>query len=308
MIVNPLLNRVILGLVLFVFISFPIKHIYAGTGLTIQPIKISQTIKPNSSISGKVLLSNASDDAVVVDMSIQDFVPTAGTDTFQFVGRAPGLTTVRDWIVFNNIDDSITLKKGESREISYTIKPPVDAEPGSHFGVLFFKATPVSDSEVQIKVSTQVGVLVFVTIPGKFEQKGVINSFLTKKFFQSGPVSFEMVFENTGTVHYEPKGVIDISNSFGTKIASVPIEGYAVLPTGIKTMHFDWNVSGLLLGKYSAVAVISDPSGNLLSTKTVSFYALPVWYILSFILTLLFMFFLIRFIKKKVRFSISIKK
>ncbi|MEN9913163.1 MAG: hypothetical protein RLY66_571 [Candidatus Parcubacteria bacterium] len=279
----------------------------AGTGLTIQPIKISQTMKPGSSVSGTILLSNASTEDVVVDVSIQDFIPTAGTETFQFVGRAPGVTTVRDWITVNG-PHQFTFKQGESRQMEYTINAPQDAEPGSHFGVFFFKATNVSDAESQIKVGTQVGVLTFVTIPGKFEQKGDIKNFWTDTFVQKGPVNFNLDFENTGTVHFEPKGMIDITNIFGTKVGSVPIEGYAVLPTGIKKLNFSWNVVGLLLGKYKAVASVYATDGTLLSSASTSFYAMPVWYIVGFVVTVLFLFFLIRFIKSRLKFSISLKK
>lgn len=279
----------------------------AATGLTIQPIKVSQTMKPGTSVSGTILLSNASSEDVIVDVSVQDFIPTAGTETFQFVGRAPGVTTVRDWITVKG-PQQFTFKQGESKQIEYVIDAPQDAEPGSHFGVFFFKATKASEAESQIKVGTQVGVLAFVTIPGKFEQKGTILNFSTNRFVQKGPVDFSLEFENTGTVHFEPKGMIDITNIFGTKVGSVPIEGYAVLPTGVKKLGFSWNVVGLLLGKYNAVASIYDTEGNLLSSSSTTFYAMPVWYIVGFVVTVLILFLVIRFIKSRFKFSISLKK
>jgi DNA ligase (NAD+) len=76
----------------------------AGTGLTVQPIKISQTMKPGDTVSGKVLLTNASPEDVTVDLSIQDFVPSPGSDSFNFVGRAEGVTTVLEYkngLLFN---------------------------------------------------------------------------------------------------------------------------------------------------------------------------------------------------------------
>jgi hypothetical protein len=282
--------------------------IHAGTGLTIQPIKVSQTLKPGDSVSGKIFLSNASDDDVVVDLNIQDFIPTAGTESFQFVGRAPGVTTVRDWIDFDKTKDRIELKKGETREIPYTITAPANAEPGGHFGVMFFKAIRKADADAQMKIGTQVGVLVFVTIPGKFEQKGTIKEFTAPGFLQTGPVPFSLSFENTGTVHFEPKGVITITNMFGSKVASVPIEGYAVLPTGLKVMHFSWIVKGLLLGKYNASAAIYDVDGNLLSSQATSFIVIPIWYTVGFIVMLLVLYFIFRFLKSKVSFSVKLKK
>jgi hypothetical protein len=280
---------------------------FASTGLTIQPIKISQTMKPDSSTSGQIQLSNASAEDVVVDISIQDFVPTSGTESFQFVGRAPGVTSVRDWITINSPLE-FTFKPNESKQIPYTIKAPADAEPGSHFGVIFFKATNAADKDSQIKVGTQVGVLTFVTIPGKFEQKGEIASFTAPTFVQSGPVNLEMMFSNTGTVYFEPKGTIDITNMFGSKIATVPIGGYAVLPTGLKKMDFPWNVKGFLLGHYKATAHVYDTDGNEIATATASFWAVPIWYLIGFIVVLAIFFFIINFLRTRVSFSIKPKK
>ncbi len=277
----------------------------AGTGLTIQPIKISQTLKPSDTVSGQILLTNASDKDVAVDIAIEDFIPTAGTETFQFVGRAPGVTSVRDWITIKT-PLHFVFKQGESKQVPYTIAAPANAEPGSHFGVLFFKATNANETS-EIKVGTQVGVLVFVTVPGKFEQKGNINDLSVPAFVQKGPVTFSLTFENTGTVHFEPKGTIDISNMFGTKVGSIPIEGYAVLPTGVKVMSFPWNVSGFLLGRYSAHATIMDIDGNVIATKSASFYAFPIWYLVSFVIALIAIFFIIKFVKSKLKISVSLK-
>jgi len=292
--------------VFMVMCGVDIHITHAATGLTIQPIKISQTLDPGKEISGTILLSNAGGDDVLVEINVQDFIPTAGTDTVQFIGRAPGVTTVRDWITINT-PSSFIFKKGESKQIPYTIKAPADAEPGSHFGVIFFKASDAANSESQIKVGTQVGVLTFVTVSGLFEQKGVVTDFTVDRFVQSGPVHFKLNFQNTGTVHFEPKGTIDITNMFGKVVGSVPVEGYAVLPTGVKNMGFTWNVLGLLIGKYSAVVSVYDMQGAVISRSATTFYAFPSWYVGGFVATLLAFFFIIRFIKSKIKIKVSFK-
>lgn len=278
----------------------------AATGLTIQPVKVSQTINKGQEVRGTILLKNASEEDVVVETNIEDFVPTAGEESISFVGRAPGVTTVRDWITILG-PKSFEFKKGEQREIEYVIKAPEDAEPGSHFGVLFFKAIKLSEVTSQIKVGTQVGVLVFVTIPGNYLQRGEIQNFSAPQFVQGGPVNFTMKFENTGTVHFEPKGTIKITNMFGKEVGSVPIEGQVVLPTGAKNLSFAWIVKGLLLGKYKATAEVVDGQGRQLTSQTVSFYAVPVWYALSFIGAFLLIFLVLKFIKKRIKFSVQLK-
>src|SRR5436190_20038796 len=100
-----------------------------GIGLTIQPVKISQTMNPGDTVTGLIHLSNASTDDVNVSATVQDFVPVAGAEGIEFVSRAPGVTSVRDWITIGG-KDSFTFKKGEVRDIPYTITAPRDAEPG----------------------------------------------------------------------------------------------------------------------------------------------------------------------------------
>jgi hypothetical protein len=278
---------------------------FAGTGLTIQPVKVSVTLAPGQSADGVILLSNASDDDVQVDTSVQDFIPLAGADTIQFVGRAPGVTTVRDWIKLD-MSASSPMAKDEKKEVHYHITAPQDAEPGSHFGVVFFKAVPPG-STGSLRIGTQVGVLVFVTIPGSHLQKGKILDFSSPSFVQGGPVNFTMKFENTGTVHFEPKGTITIRNMFGQVAGIVPIEGQVVLPTGIKDLTFTWQPQGIIMGGYTAAATVVDGEGNELTSSAISFYAAPIWYLLAFFVTIIVIYLLIRFVRRRVSFSVSLK-
>ncbi|HUO50240.1 MAG TPA: hypothetical protein VMU25_01585 [Candidatus Paceibacterota bacterium] len=276
---------------------------FAEIGLKIQPVKISETLNPGESTSGVITLTNVSDQDVNVAVTVQDFVPVANSDTYQFVGRAPGVSSVRDWINVGTTT-SFNFKQGETRDIPYTITAPQDAEPGGHFGAVFFKATGSGQSS--IKVGTQVGMLVLVAIPGSHTESGNILSFTAPAFLQQAPVPFTMKFQNTGTVFFEPRGTIDITDMFGRTVANLPIQGEVVLPTTIKTMEFDWNVSGFLLGKYTAVATIIDGEGNKMTTSAVSFWVVPVWYILAFLVVLIVIFFVLRFLKRRVKISVSL--
>ena len=293
---------------LFLFGLFAVEnYIYsASTGLTIQPIKISQTIEPGESVSGVISLDNASDQKVKVEMTVEDFIPASGSTNVQFIGRTEGVTTVRDWITLKEPDDFI-FKKGESKEVRYTIQAPSNAEPGGHFGVIFFKASELA-SEGALKVGTRVGVLVFVTIPGNQLQKGKILDFSGPFFVQKGPVIFQIKFENTGTVHFEPKGTITIKNISGKEVGKVQVAGQAVLPTGVRDLTASWNVEGLLLGRYTAELNIFDGEGNELTADRIAFYAFPVWYLASFIAVVVALFFGIRFLRRKVKISFSANK
>lgn len=290
--------------------SFFVAPLYvdAKAGLRIQPVKVSHTIDKGGSVSGTISLSNVGDEDLRIEVKVEDFVPTAGSRGVQFVGRAPGLTTAIDWITLGSGTTSFELLKDATIEIPYTIQAPLDAEPGSHFGVAFFKGTKLQGAEdEQLKVGTQVGMLMLITVPGNHLQKGRILDFTGPRFVQKGPVDFKIKFENTGTVHFEPKGKIILRNIFGRQVGEVPVEGNVVLPTGAEELTASWNVKGLLLGIYTANVEIYDGEGELLTTHALKFYALPVFYMLGFLVAVILLFFILRFIKRRVRISVTLK-
>ena len=278
----------------------------ATTGLTIQPIKISETVNLGASSSGFISLTNASGEAINVSLEVEDFVPTAGTSNISFVGRAEGNTTVRDWITVDS-PSSFVFEKGESRDVPYKITAPVNAEPGGHFGVIFFKATEIKQGG-QLKIGTRVGVLVFITIPGNQLQKGKILDFKAPFLVQGKSVPFKINFENTGTVHFEPKGTITVKNIFGKETGKVEVSGQSVLPTGSREITASLNSEGFLLGRYTASLSLVDGEGNELSAKDISFYAFPIKYILIFLGGVLLIFIILRYLKKKVNISITVSK
>lgn len=305
-----LLKTVVLSartvVILFVLFSFfPVAQ--AGTGLSIQPLKVTHTLNPGESISGIVQIINAGDNTINVETKVEDFIPLAGTYQIQIVQRAPGITTVRDWIILD-APKSFTLDKGAAKNVSYTIKAPSNAEPGGHFGVALFKASELPGNGQQLKVGTQVGMLVLVTVTGSQLEKGNVLDFKGPKFVQKSPINFIIKFENTGAVHFEPKGTIAVTNMFGKGIGNVPVGGQVVLPTGVKDLVASVNFDKILWGRYKANLKMFDGEGNELAAKSVSFYAFPIWYVIAFVATFLFLFFGIRFFKRNIKISIARNK
>ncbi len=276
----------------------------AATGLSIQPVKVSYTLKPGESVTDTIILKNAGGNTVVYP-SVQDFLPLKGSSNIEFVPKAPGVTSVSDWVKVQ-IPDTFDFKVGDARNVSFTVTVPKDAEPGSHFGVIFFRAVDAMASTSQLKIGTQVGMLVLVTVPGSHLQKGKIDAFATDGFIQKGPVSFKTTFENTGTVYFEPKGTITIRNMFGKTVATVPVEGSIVLPTGVKDIETTW-AANFLLGPYTASIDLYDGEGALMTADSVKFFALPIWYIVGILAILIALYVAIVFFKNRVNFSISLK-
>ncbi len=278
----------------------------AAVGVKVQPIKVSTTIEAGGEATGFIMLNNESDElgGVIIETGIEDFVPLEGGSNINFVGRAEGLTTAADWISLD-VPEQFEMAHAEGRQVKYTIRAPDDAEPGSHFSVVFFKALK-KDDQGQLKVGTRVGILFFITIPGNYEQKGQIESFEAPGFVDSGPVPFTLHFKNTGTVHYEPKGTIVVKNMFGRIAGEVPVQGQVVLPTGARDINAAWPASRFLMGKYTATVAIYDGEGNELTAQAVDFWAFPVNYAIYFVAALLLLYVILRLFRRYVNISVTV--
>jgi len=298
-------SRNIYFFLLLIPILFWVFNVYAKQGFTIFPAKLSLTIDKGGEQENFIKVTNAGDSAVGVKIEVQDFVPTAGASGFNFVAKAPGITSLVDWI---EIDRRVfNLKPNESRDIPFTVKVPSDASPGSRFAVVFF-ATGSSGGS-QLNVSARVGALVFLTIPGDFKQTGEISNFRSPKFtYKKEAIKFDFDFTNTGTVFFEPKGLLTVTNIFGQKITEIPVEGYVVLPTGMRTISVDWrNDKWLYALFYKAHLAIAVTGKGDIATANTFIFAVPLVPTVFALIILAILFFITWYIKRNFKFAV-IKK
>ena len=97
---------------------------------------------------------------------------------------------------------------------------------------------------------------------------GLVNLFGPKI---SGPA----FFENTGSVHVRPRGLITITNWRDKKVADVEFPQKNVLPGSKRKVETSWDVKWLF-GKYTATVVGSYGTSNTpLSPWVVSFWVFP---------------------------------
>jgi len=297
------LKLVLILLLLNLVLFWAFNNVEAKSGFTIVPAKISLTIDKGKDKESIINVKNAGDSPIGVLIDVQDFVPMANTTNFNFVRKAPGMTSLVDWVAISK--KTFELKPEESRDIHFTVKVPEDASPGSRFAVIFFSTGAPPSESGQLNVSARVGSLVFLTVPGDFRQTGEISNFRTAKFFQKGPISFKFDFLNTGTVFFEPKGTITITNIFNKKVGEVPVEGNVVLPTGLRSIESIWLTTGWLIGFYKAHLAISVTGKGDIAGADTSFYAFPIIPGIAALVILILLIFAIWYIKKNFRFNIA---
>ncbi len=297
------LKLVLISLLLGPVLFWAFNNVEAKSGFTIVPAKISLTIDKGNDKESVINVKNAGDNPIGVLIDVQDFVPTANTTNFNFVRKAPGITSLVDWITISK--KTFQLKTGESKDVDFTVKVPEDASPGSRFAVIFFSTGAPPGEGGQLNVSARVGSLVFLTVPGDFKQTGEVSNFRTEKFFQKGPVSFKFDFLNTGTVFFEPKGTITIANIFNKKVGEVLVEGNVVLPTGMRSIGTVWEKPDYLLGIYKAHLAISVTGKGDIAESDVSFYAFPIIPGIATLVILIVLVLLVIYIRRNFRFNIA---
>ncbi|MEK7578228.1 MAG: DUF916 domain-containing protein [Patescibacteria group bacterium] len=303
-----ILTSVLFFAQVFYFGLFSVEQAEAAQGFTIFPAKVSLSIDKGTEQSSWIRVTNAGDAKVGVLVSIQDMVPTANSGGFNYVPKAPGITSLVDWIA---IDKKVfSLNPNESKEVPFAIKVPADASPGSRFAIVFFATGDPAGEKGQLNVSARVGALVFLTVPGDFRQTGEILDFRTnnKFIFQKEPISFKFDFQNTGTVYFEPKGAITITNIFGQTVDTIPVEGQVVLPTGLRTLTIAWPYGGWLFGIYKAHLAISVTGKGDIAAADTTIYAFPIIPSLGALGVLIILILLFWYIKKNFKFAIVKKE
>ena len=258
----------------FVYPKF-IERAQAKIGFTIFPAKLSLEVNKGSEYNGVISLTNDGDDKTMVLADVQDIIPTSGSSGYSYLPKAPGITTLVDWIEVSR--KPFELKPHQTKEIPFTIKVPADASAGSRFAVIFV-ATGSLGGGGQLNVSARTGTVILLTVPGDFRQTGEILNFRGPGFVWSrNPLAFKFDFNNTGTVYFEPKGTIVVSNVFGKKIVDMEVAGNVVLPTGMRTLEAVWPSPGWLLGMYKAHLAINVTGKGDIATKDITFFALPLY-------------------------------
>jgi hypothetical protein len=238
----------------------------SAASITITPPKFEYDANPGETIRGVVKLNNQGTDTLTLMPSVQDFVSSGETGQPSFIDASENNTSlsISNWV---NVNDNrvITINPNGKAEVPFTIAVPSDAEPGGHYGAIFF-APPGGGG--QVSISERIGSLVLVRVSGEISEAGKLDRFgaydpklnedkipeaNSEFFFGSLPVSLAIRWENQGNVHFKPTGKIEIYNSVGMKVA----------PVGVKSIL---NERGVETGKEIVDYIpVNNSKGNVLA-------------------------------------------
>ncbi|MDD5376789.1 MAG: DUF916 domain-containing protein [Candidatus Gracilibacteria bacterium] len=203
---------------------------FAHANLSISPLKYELTVGAGKETSEIIKVTNNSDIPITLYTSKEDFIAGDDTGTPTFVKPQNQISdeySLSNWINIENAN--VTLAKGETREVRFTVKVPQKGEPGGHYGAIFF--SPGAPSGAQVAVVQRLGVLILINVPGDIQIAGSVESFdIGKKLenaftpasdFNAFPIVFETKFKNEGNTHLKPTGRIELIDENGETLKNI---------------------------------------------------------------------------------------
>lgn len=191
-------------------------------------------------------------------------------------GEENGSYSLAKWISISK--EPITLEPGVSAARNFVITVPSDAEPGGHYGTILFSTSKPSVEPSNISLANKVGSLILVRVAGDAKESAKITSFTTDKdTYEEAVVKFTTTVENTGNVHVQPKGVIEVKNIFGGTVAGLDINQLSgnVLPGSSRIFESVWKDPGFKFGYYTASVTLAYGNPSQTITSTTSFWIIP---------------------------------
>ncbi len=248
----------------------------------VGPGKIELEIKPGQTVVKEITIANRMNDDRTFELFVEDIAGSQDGASVQLLGQNRGPYTLKDYISFPG--NKLTLDLGERARIPVSISIPADAEPGGRYGSVL--VTTVQDDgtdgtegapATRSPIIARLGILFFITVPGDIERDGEtvdLSLIGNPWWYEKGPITFGISYENRGSVHVNPYGELRVTNMFGEEVGFEELEPWFVLPKSLRTREVSWNRE-FLLGRYTATVAINRGYDDVIDERTVTFWVLP---------------------------------
>jgi hypothetical protein len=242
-------------------------------GLSVSPPSFEISGNPGSTVTNTVRLENMKTTSVRLAVDRRNFT-AIGEEGNIGLTDDDGTFSLATWISVDPAD--VVIPPKSTKTFTFTIKVPLNAEPGGHFGSLIFRTIPEENlSGSGASVAQEIGSLILLRIAGATTEDAKVESFKTSKsFYEFGPVTFEERVKNLGNVHIKPSGNVTITNIIGQKVATVPLITKNVLPGAIRKIEGTWDTKWRM-GQYTATAVMIYGPNNTQLANVTTFIVFP---------------------------------
>jgi len=260
------------------------KITFAQTALGISaiPPRLEITVKPGEAVSKEIKVRNESKVPRYITVSTKDFIVTDENTPRQIeTSEDENRWAASSWIQISQT--KFSLKPGETKSLTLTVIAPDNATPGGHYAMVIH--SPQNDTvltETGSFVETNVGTLLYITVPGNVKESAIIKDFLAPSFSEYGPINFKTIINNLSDVHIAPAGTINVTNWFGGRTTNIAFDTANIFPLTSRSFTSVLNKKWLF-GRYTAKLNLAyGQTGQALSTALV-FWVIP-WRLLILII------------------------
>jgi hypothetical protein len=246
-------------------------------GITAIPPRIEVTVKPGKVVTHEIKIRNDSASPRTISFDVKDFIVSDAIGTpiaIEGISEDTNRWAASNWVHVSA--SRVSLKANETKALTVTIIAPDKATAGGHYAMIL--QTP-DNADTTINgtgsiVTTRIGTLLYITVPGNINEEAKITSFTSPSFLEYGPVNFKSTITNLSDVHILPVGSVIIKDLFGFKVGQIPLPETRIFP--LNERNFDINYpQKWLLGRFSAqLNAIYGSKGQLL-TATTFFWVIP---------------------------------
>jgi hypothetical protein len=257
------------------------------SGLNISPTRFELKIDPGSSETVKISLKNLSGVDVIAKVEVNDFEADNLTGEPKLIVDPKRESSNSIKPLLKDVSD-VPMKKDERKDVDITVSIPAKQPPGGYYGIVRYTAQRESGGAVKG------GELFLVEVPGNITEQIQIKSVKVftgdkdhKKsgsLFTSMPNQVGITIHNLGNSFSKPFGKVNVTNMSGKNIYSYEINNTDpkanILPGSERLFKDDLkNVS--TPGRYTITASLSSGTSGQLVNYIVSFWYLPVWFLLA---------------------------
>ena len=267
----------------------------AAFDLTVYPAKLELQVAAGTGLDFGIHIRNTGGESQTMRIYFNDYSIKPNND---FVFEPPGhySYSCAKWLQAENA--SIVVPVGKTVATGFRVNVPPKAEPGGHYGVIFFEQQP-PPGNANVKAMPRIGSLILVTVPGAIIREGDIKSVtITSTWFWPAhkvpglprrKVTARIVFYNSGNVHLTVRGSLTYKASFGWGAGKVEFQEITVLPKTTRYLQTDIP-DPPLVGSYKILAKVEyGPSLDVFDTTKVgkgSFSEYPLSLLLLLVVVL----------------------
>ncbi len=277
------------------------------TDFVVGPGKVELTMDPGETRTVEIAISNRMGVDRDFRLAVEDLSGSQNEERAVVLhGAERGPYSIRDYLL--PAVSRVVIEDGIRAFVPVTVSIPEDAEPGGRYGAVLVSV--VSDqpaSNVGAVMVSRVGVMFFIRVTGDVEEVGSFTNFDTvagRRFFTSGPIDFTLSYRNDGNVHLNPYGLITLTNTLGNTVAEQEIDPWFALPDSERSRTLSWD-RPLLFGRYTATVNLNLGYNNIIETKQVSFWVIPVGLVGIGFIGILVLFFILRFLTTRIEIRVK---